>query len=648
MKINNKLILLATLMSIYFTSLAASNVNLPTITVGDKSFYVYEIEKGDSFYGIAKKFGWNYDLFNRTNKVNNIKIKDGQSVFYPIVESDGNILQKRHTVEKGETIYSIAKKYGISTDEIYRLNPNAEYGIKVGEVLILSETVNSTTTKKEIIFYEIGNADTLEKIANLHNTSVQRIFELNPTLTPENFYNETTIKIENNSNVDQTTFETIEIRQIYAFKPYKIESEDTWTGISRRNGVSTEELKSSNPETTKLKKGKFLYIPLFETITVENPVFQRDVRELSEEGITEIYNEVHNTDRIYNPDDTNTVDVAIIIDIKNNKTRDAEFLKGFLLGVDYLKNNDYHINLKVFDISDETQTISTLTDSNELKNYDFIIATFDENFPKELADFGAENEIEIINLFDIKDEQYLTNHAIIQMLPPTSYFNDNVSQYLKTTFSDKTFVFIGETDADDSDAVDKNLRTYLTENNLPFTEIASLDHYSELQLAENGNYVLFPQITHKDDIDKFINTTIKFITDNPTVQISVVGRPNWITQAKNLENFYCQINTYIPSRFFFEKDSDAGKEFDYNFSNNYGYAPVQTNPIFAVVGYDTARFLIESYAHNRGDVNEGFCLYNALQTDFNLERINNWSGLINNCAYLIHFTPFGTIEKIKL
>jgi hypothetical protein len=80
----------------------------------------------------------------------------------------------------------------------------------------------------------------------------------------------------------------------------------------------------------------------------------------------------------------------------------------------------------------------------------------------------------------------------------------------------------------------------------------------------------------------------------------------------------------------------------------FGEEPVKSNPIYAAIGYDVARFFIESEAYNDGDTNKGFIDYNALQTDFHLSRPSNWSGFLNRCSYLINFTPSGIVEKITL
>lgn len=46
---------------------------------------------------------------------------------------------KKHTVAKGDTMFNIAKRYGISVDKLKSLNNLADNNIKLGMELIVSE-----------------------------------------------------------------------------------------------------------------------------------------------------------------------------------------------------------------------------------------------------------------------------------------------------------------------------------------------------------------------------------------------------------------------------------------------------------------------------------------------------------------------------
>ena len=76
-----------------------------------------------------------------------------------------------HTVKKGETLYGIAKNYGVSTDDIVKFNPEANGGIKEGETLqipqssqaIGQDTIRTAVTPQDtaIIYVTIRQGDTM-------------------------------------------------------------------------------------------------------------------------------------------------------------------------------------------------------------------------------------------------------------------------------------------------------------------------------------------------------------------------------------------------------------------------------------------------------------------------------------------------------
>lgn len=102
-----------------------------------------------------------------------------------------------HTVQEKETVYSISRKYKVSEEEIYRLNPGAEYGIRIGEQLKIpipsKENHKADPSKKGTqeaspakgIQHIVETGDTLYAIARRYGTTVPAILKLNPGLNAD-------------------------------------------------------------------------------------------------------------------------------------------------------------------------------------------------------------------------------------------------------------------------------------------------------------------------------------------------------------------------------------------------------------------------------------------------------------------------------
>ena len=96
---------------------------------------------------------------------------------------------KKHKVEKGETVASIAKKYKITPYDIYRLNPDSKNGLKTDTVLLIPNTskapqqapVKEQPTKLANTVHEVKAKETLFSLSKEYNVSVDDIKKANGT-----------------------------------------------------------------------------------------------------------------------------------------------------------------------------------------------------------------------------------------------------------------------------------------------------------------------------------------------------------------------------------------------------------------------------------------------------------------------------------
>ena len=95
----------------------------------------YTVQPGDTAYSIATKFGIKPDELLRRNQLSSPALRVGQVLDVPDLKSDTPVAQ--HTVAPGETLFSIAKKYGSSVEAIRNANKLADAPLKVGQVLIV-------------------------------------------------------------------------------------------------------------------------------------------------------------------------------------------------------------------------------------------------------------------------------------------------------------------------------------------------------------------------------------------------------------------------------------------------------------------------------------------------------------------------------
>lgn len=177
-----------------------------------------------------------------------------------------------HQVRTGETIYSISKKYKIDRAELERYNPKIEEGLSIGQMLKIPY-VDGTELSESIAFQK-GSPDgfnthkiksrkeTPYRIAKQYGITVEELFAYNKKVKRYKrgvklqipFWNQ---KIEPEVEKEIQEASKTEISQI----KHEVVSGETLFGISRKYGVSEQDILSRNPEAKNLKAGMTIYIP---------------------------------------------------------------------------------------------------------------------------------------------------------------------------------------------------------------------------------------------------------------------------------------------------------------------------------------------------------------------------------------------------
>lgn len=164
----------------------------------------------------------------------------------PYIAPDG-ALENAYTVQSGDTLYSIARRFNLTVDALKALNNLKSNNLSVGQVLIISEDIDIKPDPSDSIVYTVQSGDTLYKIANQYGVTVAEIMELNNLGTTVLTVGEQ-ILIPNKSQDTTTT--------------YTVKSGDSLYKIAGQYGVTVDEIiTANNLKSTKLQIGQVLVIP---------------------------------------------------------------------------------------------------------------------------------------------------------------------------------------------------------------------------------------------------------------------------------------------------------------------------------------------------------------------------------------------------
>lgn len=95
----------------------------------------YTVKKGDSLYTIAKKYNTTVNALTTLNKLTSNNLSIGQILKIPT--STQNVTEPIYTVKSGDTLYSIARKYNTTVSEIINRNNLKTSNLSIGQELII-------------------------------------------------------------------------------------------------------------------------------------------------------------------------------------------------------------------------------------------------------------------------------------------------------------------------------------------------------------------------------------------------------------------------------------------------------------------------------------------------------------------------------
>ena len=135
----------------------------------------YIVQPGDTLYRIAMQNNTTVDAIKTLNNLTNNILKIGQKLLIPGIEVIGiPTTDVNYSVKAGETLYSIAKKFNTTVDKIKQLNNLLTDNLSIGQNLKLPIT-DYTEVPTSTINYTVKPGDTLYSIAKKYNTTVNNI-----------------------------------------------------------------------------------------------------------------------------------------------------------------------------------------------------------------------------------------------------------------------------------------------------------------------------------------------------------------------------------------------------------------------------------------------------------------------------------------
>lgn len=230
-----------------YEELAEAVVKAVTEYIGvpytSKTDEYYTVQKGDSLWSIANKFNTTVDNLKKLNNLSTNLLQIGQKL--KISATQLNQPNEYYTVKKGDTLYSIATKNGLTVQELKDLNNLNSNNLTIGQSLLIKKNPKENTN---VTTYTVKAGDTLYSIARRYDTTVNKLTTLN-NLSSSNLSIGQIIKIPTSTqNANEQS--------------YIVKSGDNLYSIANKfNTTVSKIMNRNNLKSTLLQIGQELIIP---------------------------------------------------------------------------------------------------------------------------------------------------------------------------------------------------------------------------------------------------------------------------------------------------------------------------------------------------------------------------------------------------
>lgn len=573
-----------------------------------------------------------------------------------------------HTVTQGQGLYSISRMYGVTEDDIIKLNPGSERVIRTGQELRIPNRKQPASGK----FHTIQKGETLYRLSVENRISVKELCDANPGLSVENFKIGQVITIPAPSDEDPLT-STIEnagdkapqeimadIRTIssdtVAYRTtHVVGKRETIFRICRNYDITQAEFLEANPEYryNKLKQGAVVRIP-----------FSKDELAQRRQRINDAHNRMQSIsdstlfsmNELQQEESDGIITAALILPFSLDDSTSTlqkqmiEFYQGMLLALDRLKNENISVNLKVFDSEGEDKSLTPLLESGQLDDVDIIFGPRWTNHISEVARWAAARRIPVVNPMNRDADDVYNNPYVYQLNTPQSYFNQEIYNHFLEQFSNPNVIIMDADEFRRNEFID-GLKTILKDHDIPYSTLDIDTAYQELMdtLVPGKQNIMIINSSSSGPLNTLL-PVMQLITRTkaPEIETHLFGYPEYQIYAQDhLDELY-EVDTWFYTWFYTNNMLQESVEFNNKFRLSFSRQMLVSYPSFAPYGYDTGYYFLKGLATYGKDFENHLNELdtNPVHTGFKFERVNNWGGFINRKVFFVHFSNEYKVEKI--
>lgn len=606
-----------------------------------------------------------------------------------------------HIVDSLQTVYSISKAYNVSSEIITRENPDALYGVRVGQALkipVVADNQNDTDysgtrNTEKYTYHVLQKGETIYSLSRKYDVPEEQIYDSNPGLDILNIPVGSELAIPRKEFREQARYFQTDDQ---SFLLHRVEKGETLSSIARKYHLSVKELRDANDRLRFPKEGSYVRIPVsgenisgnqgeqydevVDTLLVEDskitylfdgsPVSYTPVENLSGTVRAAIMLPLYldeNSKRTYiDSSQVNQQGKRIYKVIKrpgnwiySRSESFIEFYEGALLAVEELRARGLSVDLRVFDTRGDTLVVKRLIESGQLADLDIIIGPVYSSNVDLISGYARERRILVVSPLSSMNPGILNNNPYLFNVQPSLEVVQSALAYTISNYYDHNIIFVysdtsynREETSEFRNKIINQLRYRIPYDDIRTREVLfvnrsnyndSINILDQAMSRETPNLVVIA--SDNDAVMSAVLINVYTLLRN--YDIKVVGYPDmrWL---ENLDpGYYYEMGLlmYTPNWVDYEEEDVARflRKYREKFSTE---PPVRS---YAWQAYDIAYYFLSGIAIHGNDFMYRPSQHHPdlLQVDFDFRRRGLRDGFENNRLYLIRFRPDFSVEFIN-
>ena len=688
----------AIVLFLVINSIPYSGYTQNEVEIGGNKYILHKVSKSETVFSICQKYHVSQKELLEANPGLMGVLQSGTTVKVPTGKLAAESKKPEvktpnetqtdfyfHKVAKKQTIFSIARQYGISANDLIRFNPELTNGLVAGQVLKIPVSITNTVANSdsrsesvspeqgnlsEYLFHSVVSGETLFGLENIYNITHEQMLRLNPALQDGL---KTGMKLKILKNVSAQPVELEIDPKLYT--KYQVGKGETLFSLSNRFGIEVEELKKANPSlfSRSVESGETILIPKKQSASKSDlsaeqhvvseftepanaggcvpvqglnsqkykaglllPFYLPAFDKLNSAGLikSNIFSKIiinHQVDTV----NTDTTVVASGVNIDQKALGFLQFYEGALLAIDSLQKTGMNIELDVFDASNQ-QSINNLLQLEEFRDLNLIIGPVYPELQETVASFAAKNRIAMVSPLSASGNFEHNNSWYFKVNPTKEFQSEQTALYIANEFANTNFFLLQFSDNPISN--DASLARITKQKLLDVSAKGKFHEYNfQLQGVNDIKSLLDDNKENVFMIPSENEAQVSIAVTNLTAlaehyNIVLIGTPS-LTKLKSIqiENYH-RIRLRYLSPYFVNYERPLVRRFIGQYRLYFSSEPTP----FSYQGYDVIYYFLSAMQRFGKDFRGCLPDYSMelTQMDFNFRKVMPMGGFVNNSLFI--------------